>query len=130
VQAAWPIAWRKLASLRDEDRLRPWLVSIAANEARQLIRRRRRRRAVEIAVGSLDTDPGSRDDRADEHDRSLDVLAALGRLPPDDRGLVAMRYAFGLTSAEIGRAMNLSAPGVRYRLAHALERLRKDLGDD
>src|ERR671916_3497578 len=43
VQAAWPIAWRKLRSLREPDRIRPWLVSIAANEARQLVRRTRRR---------------------------------------------------------------------------------------
>src|SRR3970040_795295 len=50
VQAAWPIIWHKLGSLRDADRLRPWLVSVAANEARQLIRRRRRRAVVELAV--------------------------------------------------------------------------------
>ena len=25
VQAVWPIAWRKLGSLRDPERLRPWL---------------------------------------------------------------------------------------------------------
>ncbi len=49
VQAAWPIVWRKLGSLRDPSRLRPWLVSIAANEARQLIRRRRRRTVVELS---------------------------------------------------------------------------------
>src|SRR4051812_12514861 len=44
VQAAWPVAWRRLGSLRDPERLRAWLVSIAANEARQLLRRERRRR--------------------------------------------------------------------------------------
>lgn len=32
-QASWWIAWRKLGSLRDPDRLKPWLVAIAANEA-------------------------------------------------------------------------------------------------
>jgi DNA-directed RNA polymerase specialized sigma24 family protein len=37
VQAAWSIAWRKLGSLRDPERLRPWLISVAANEARQLL---------------------------------------------------------------------------------------------
>jgi hypothetical protein len=31
VQVAWPIAWRKLGSLREPERLRAWLVSIAAN---------------------------------------------------------------------------------------------------
>ena len=51
VQAAWPIIWHKLGSLRDPDRLRPWLVSVAANEARQLSRRRRRRTVVELSIG-------------------------------------------------------------------------------
>jgi DNA-directed RNA polymerase specialized sigma24 family protein len=40
VQSAWPIAWRKLHTIRDPERLRPWLISIAVNEARQLARRR------------------------------------------------------------------------------------------
>ena len=51
VGAAWPIAWRKLSTLKDPDRLRPWLVSVAANEARQLLRRQRRRTVVELSVG-------------------------------------------------------------------------------
>lgn len=55
VQAAWLIVWRKLRSLRDPGRLRPWLVSIAANEARQLIRRRQRRTVVELSVGDSAT---------------------------------------------------------------------------
>ncbi len=59
VQAAWPIIWHKLGSLRDPDRLRPWLVSVAANEARQLVRGRRRRKVVELAAMS----PGNRTSR-------------------------------------------------------------------
>lgn len=55
VQAAWPIAWHKLGSLRDPGRVRPWLVSIAANEARRLIRRRRRRTVVELAEADAAT---------------------------------------------------------------------------
>ena len=65
VQAAWPIAWRKLDTIRDPERLRPWLISIAVNQARQLSRRRRRGRVLEISVAgnpSADAarDPGSR----------------------------------------------------------------------
>src|SRR5512135_2569680 len=41
VQAAWLVAWRKLRSVRDADRVRPWLLSVTANEARQIVRRRR-----------------------------------------------------------------------------------------
>ena len=36
VQSAWTIAWRKLGSLREPARLKPWLVSVAANEAKSM----------------------------------------------------------------------------------------------
>ena len=84
VQAAWSIVWRKVGGLRDPGRLRPWLVSIAANEARLLIRRRRRRAVVELAVADAaapDVDPAGR--VAD-----IDLTNALARLDPDDRALV------------------------------------------
>ena len=45
------------------------------------------------------------------------------------RAIVAMRYALGLTSDEIGQAIGLSAPGVRSRLARCVAILRKDLAD-
>lgn len=39
--APWALAWRKVGSVRAPDRLRSWLVSVAANEARDIVRRRR-----------------------------------------------------------------------------------------
>ncbi|HEX5826587.1 MAG TPA: sigma-70 family RNA polymerase sigma factor [Candidatus Limnocylindrales bacterium] len=126
VASAWPIAWRRLRSLRDPDRLRAWLCSVAANEARQLIRSRRRRSVVEIpvdaAVGGAGTDPATR--AAD-----LDLANALARLAPEDRALLALRYVAGLTSTELGQALGMSASGTRARLARLLGRLREELGD-
>src|SRR5512132_2055551 len=52
VQAAWSVAWRRLGSLHDADRLRSWLVSIAANQARDAMRRQRRRPVVELDVAA------------------------------------------------------------------------------
>jgi hypothetical protein len=48
VQAAWTIAWRKLGDVRDPARVGLWLVSVAANEARRLVRQQRRRTIVEV----------------------------------------------------------------------------------
>jgi RNA polymerase sigma factor (sigma-70 family) len=131
-QAAWAIAWRKLSTVRDPEHVRAWLVAISVNEARQLLRRRRRTAIREIPVDSFDegvlgrsTGHGSGPD-----DRSLDLAAAMRTLSPDDRAIVAMRYAMGLTSDEIGRSVGLSAAGVRSRLARSLARLRKELRDD
>jgi RNA polymerase sigma factor (sigma-70 family) len=131
VQASWPQAWRKMSTIRDPERLRPWLISIAVNETKQLVRRRGRRMVREIPIdaegsalaASARSDPGT---RAGE----LDLLNALAGLDDADRTLVSLRYAAGLNSSEIARIVGISAGGVRSRLARVLDRLRKELGDD
>jgi RNA polymerase sigma factor (sigma-70 family) len=125
-QSAWPIAWRKLGSIRDPGRLRPWLVSVATNECKQLIRRRARRRrleAIEGASGAVaNADPASTIDL-------LDLRDAMARLDPDDRALLAMRYVAGFDAGELALAVGISPAGVRSRLKRALERLRGQLKD-
>jgi len=126
VQSAWPIVWRKLGTLREPGHLRPWLVTVAANQARQLLRQRRRRSVVELDVASVES---GRDDPADAI-RSVDLRAAMRRLDPDDRTLLALRYVAGFDSAELGQATGMSPSGVRSRLERLIVRLRRDLDDD
>jgi RNA polymerase sigma-70 factor (ECF subfamily) len=123
VQAAWSIAWRRLHSLRDPDKVRAWLVAIAANEARQTMRRGRRVSIVDINE-ELDHRGGS--DPANEIG-VLDLERSLRKLGPDDRVLLALRFVTGLDSTEIAAQLGLSASGVRSRLARLLDRLRADL---
>jgi RNA polymerase sigma factor (sigma-70 family) len=125
-QAAWWIAWRKLPSLRDPCRLRPWLVAIAANESRKLVRREHRHPVVELNI-ELDPIPGADPAGAIGH---VDLANALGRLKAEDRALVALRYAADLDSTELAPFVGLSPSGVRTRLSRLLDRLRKELGDD
>ncbi len=124
VQAAWSIAWLRLHHLRDQGRIGPWLVSVAANETRQLLRKQRRRSIVEISVGPPEGSP----DPATDID-AMDLGRALRKLSPDERSLLALRYAAGLDSTQIGAATGMSASGVRTRLARLLQRLRVDLDD-
>ena len=124
VQAAWTIAWRKLGSLRDPACLRPWLITVAANEARRLAKRHRRRREHEVAVDTLDRPGGV--DPATGIDR-VDLRRAMATLDADDRSLLAMRYVAGFTSAELGAAIGLSPGGTRARLSRLLHRLREEL---
>ena len=125
-QAAWWIAWRKLPTLRDHDRVKPWLVAVAANEARKLLKREHRHGIVELEVVP---DPSSNADPVRGIDR-VDLANALGHLKPEDRALVAMRYAADLDSSELAPVLGISASGVRNRLSRLLDRLRKELGDD
>lgn len=126
VQRAWMIAWRKLGSLRDPARVKSWLVSVAANEARQIVRRRRAKSVVELPVAAVD--PSGRDPAWDI-DR-VDLVRALGRLKPEDRMLLALRYVAGFDSTELGKSLGMSPSGTRARLGRLLGRLREDLDHD
>lgn len=126
VQIAWTNAWRRLGSLRDHRTLRAWLVAIAANEARQVLRRQRGKRVVDISAAM---DAGAGGDPA-EGIASVDLARALRTLSPDDRALVSLRFVAGLDSTEIARQLGISPSGVRSRLVRAIERLRLELRHD
>ena len=131
VQSAWSVAWRKLGSLRDPDRLKPWLVSVAANEARQLCRHERVGAVVQIDVGKGDrdvTDPTAPDPA--ERAAGMDLEGALRHLSADERALLALRYEAGLDSREIAAVVGRPAATVRWRLSRLRARLRKELSDD
>jgi RNA polymerase sigma factor (sigma-70 family) len=126
VQAAWTIAWRKLGTVRDPERLRPWLVTVAVNETKALLKQRHRRSLTEVSV-----DPESRaggvDPAADV--TSIDLRDLLERLEPDDRALLAMRYVAGFNSTELAAAIGISPSGTRTRLERLVARLRLELRD-
>jgi len=130
VQSAWSVALRKLDTLRDPDRLKPWLVSVVANEARQLCRRERRG-----AVGRIDrditdisvVDPGDPDPAG--RAGVLDLERALRHLSVDERALLALRYEAGLDSGEIATVLRRPAATIRWRLSRLRSRLRKELSD-
>lgn len=123
VQSAWSIAWRRLGGVRDPGQVRAWLVAIAANEARQTMRRQRRITIVDISE-ALERSGGG--DPADAIG-VLDLERVLRTIGPDDRMLLALRFVAGLDSTEIATHLRLSGSGVRSRLARLITRLRDDL---
>jgi len=123
VQSAWAIAWSRLRTLREPDRVRAWLLSVTANEARQLLRQQRR----VVAVGLEFVEERVGDPDLGVSPTALDMADVLARLKPEERTLVGLRYAAGLDSAEIGAVLGMSASGVRSRLDRLLDRLRVEL---
>ena len=98
VQSAWAIAWTKLGSVRQPERVRTWLVSVAVNEGKKQLRRRTRRPEVDYTSDVPDqrgeVDPTTGIDM-------LDLMAAVEHLRPDDRALLAMRYMAGFNATEL-----------------------------
>jgi RNA polymerase sigma factor (sigma-70 family) len=124
VQSAWSIAWRKLGTLRQPERVRPWLVSVAVNEVKKLLKQRQRRSGVEVPLEEAEG-PGGINPATGIG--CLDLRAALERLDPDDRALLAMRYLAGFNASELAVAVGLSPSGTRTRLERLLARIRQEL---
>jgi len=121
-QNAWQRLWRDPPRLNDESRLRSWLLTVAANEARQLARRRRRGAILERR--SARSEPAPRPDLGIER---VDLERVLARISPDERELLGLRYVLGMSSPEIATQLGLSAAGVRTRLRRLLARLRIEM---
>jgi RNA polymerase sigma factor (sigma-70 family) len=124
VQSAWAIAWRKLDTIRSPERLRPWLVSVAVNECKGQLRKRRKHADVEFIADTVAA-PGHVDPSTGV--AGIDLRAAIERLDPDDRALLAMRYVAGFKAPELAAAVGITPAGVRTRLKRLLDGLREEL---
>ena len=106
------------------DNLRGWLFTVAAHAARD--RQRRRMRWVPwmpAAEGHVDPP-----ELPDEDGRMKAARAAMQRMSPRDRMLVALR-ANGLSYRDIAAATSIRPTSVGRLLARALERWSKLTGD-
>ena len=112
-QAAWLVAWKKLHKVHGPEQLRPWLMSVAVNEAKKLMSKRRRRAEIEVAADAA-SEPGGIDPATGV--AGVDLRAAISRLDPDDAALLAMRYVAGFDSNELSKATGISPSGTRSRI--------------
>lgn len=130
-QAAWAIAWRRIGEVRDPGQIRSWLVAVAANEARRVMRSRRQRvREISVAEIDLEGVPDVRPDPLAAGIANADLRRVLASLDPTDRALIALRFVAELSSDEIGHALGMSPSGARGRLSRLLVRLRGALRDE
>jgi RNA polymerase sigma-70 factor (ECF subfamily) len=127
-QEAFVKAFRALSRFDERRPLRPWLMQIVANEARNRRRSRERRQRLAVRAAALGGhEPGSAEDLAIGAVSAAELRAALSRLDDRDRTVIALRYFAGLSEAETARALDVPAGTVKSRCSRALERLRAQL---
>jgi len=127
-------AFLSLASLRNPDSFKPWLLGIVVNLSKMQIRARRDwhpaeewhggRAPEDFTIADLQPSP-----EAIHEVRELQeiVLAAVRTLPSDQQQAVRMHYVDGLSLWDIGRFANLSIGAVKVRLHRARARFRAEL---
>jgi RNA polymerase sigma factor (sigma-70 family) len=120
-------AYRALDRFREGSELRPWLLKIIANEARNRIRSTGRRVQLELRLvqgfrpGDAAPSPEAVAVATDERRR---LLAMVNALSEEDRLVIASRYFLELSSEETAAALGIPEGTVKSRLSRALARLR------
>ena len=122
-------AWRHWGQLRDQGRFEPWFDRILVNVCRNRLRHSARRTVVELspeAMDMVDSRAPHDDPMSTVEDRDQ-IRAALGRLSPDHRIVVALRFYRDLPIDEIAARTGVPVGTATSRLHYALKQLREGI---
>lgn len=117
-QEAVTKAWRKLDQLRPGMPLRPWFLTIVANQCRN-VRRTHWFRTLRVS----DVHQRTGEPNADR----LDLERAVAQLPTKDRQAIFMHFYLDLPIEEVAAVLGVSTSAVRARIYRACHRLRPGL---
>ncbi len=127
-------AWRALPRFRAGEPLRPWLLTIVANEARTRRRATGRREGLWLRAAGEERPEGgaapSPEGALLAGETRADLLAALGELREDDRLVLGLRFLLDLGEAETAAALGVRPGTVKSRTSRALARLREVVETD
>lgn len=106
-----------------------WLMVTAQRRMADFYRRRQRQGTLATMATANEQQAGESSEpewvalRGEEH---RELLRLVARLPQDQQAVLALRFAAGLQSPEIGEVVGKRADAVRALLARALRRLREE----
>jgi RNA polymerase sigma-70 factor, ECF subfamily len=104
-----------------------WVFGIARNAALDELRKRKRRAVLE--GDPEDTSSIPPEDAAELALRRETVRAALASLDGQERDLIALKFAGGLSNGEIARVLRMSESNVGTRLHRTITKLREACHD-
>jgi RNA polymerase sigma factor (sigma-70 family) len=127
-QDAFVKAHRALSRFREVAPLRPWLLAIVANEARNRVKSAGRRERLVLRVAEerrLGGAVPSPEAALLGSEQREELLRAIGELSEADRQSIACRFFLDLSEDETAAALGCARGTVKSRLSRALERLRQ-----
>jgi len=130
VQDTFVRFWQQRATVRPHTSLRAYLFQSVRNAALNAIRDGRRRDWLShdpaFVAGEQDSTVTT-DAALEAEEERARVIAAVRTLPPRTREAIVLRWAHGLSYAEIAVAMGVSVETVKSQLARGLALLREKL---
>jgi RNA polymerase sigma-70 factor (ECF subfamily) len=120
-QEALVAAWVHLPRLRDPARFDAWLHRTLINACREVLRRRKRSREIQMDADApmADFSGGSLE--------TASVKAAFGRLSVDERSILLLHHLHGLPLEQVARHLAIPVGTAKSRLWHARRSLERAL---
>ncbi len=119
---------RTLSSIRNRDRIEPWLCAVALHKTIDFIRRKsRRERSDEGHSRAAEQDAAYSPSSADEGDSNEQIWEAVSGLRPDEQLLVKWYYLHRLKYREIADLANIPINTVSSRLFRIKKKLHRSL---
>jgi RNA polymerase sigma-70 factor (sigma-E family) len=128
VQDAFLSLYRALPRLSDHDQLLPYLRAAVINQARSVLRARRR--AALRRVQQHEAPAWSAESAAMDGEDRREVMTAVARLPRRAREVLVLRYYMDLPDQEIAAALGVSRGTVSSTASRALTALARELQEE
>jgi len=133
VQDTFVIAASRLDGLRDPERLRAWLYSVARNESLRILRSKKRTSPFHEASDVTD-DSGDVSEYAERAQLKTLFEEAAAGLNPSEREVIELQLRQGLEAAEVADVLGVSRNHAHSLLSRARDQARRvldrDSGDD
>ena len=119
VQEASFVAWQKLGTMRDPDRLRSWFLGVVANKCRNA---RRRKWVANVRLGVPDhlSVVSAEEDAL----RGADLRRAVAGLRHEDRLVIVLYFYLDMPLSEVAAVTGSTLAATRARLYRSIQRLR------
>ena len=117
-------AWNHLKRFDQTRPLRPWLLSIAANLARNRRRSAGRYLAALTRAFRNEPSPATVEEKSAQYMEANDLWKAVQSLNPPDQQIVYLRYFLDLSVSQTAEVLQVAEGTVKSRLSRALEKLR------
>jgi RNA polymerase sigma-70 factor (ECF subfamily) len=121
------LVYKKLKKLKEKEKFKAWLYSIAVNQSKNHFRKKREISFSEVSSKSdMNFNPGSEHNfTANDNPSNLIIKKALQTIPREQRVVIIMKQYHNLKFTEIAAILNEPVNTVKARMYYGLTALRK-----
>jgi RNA polymerase sigma-70 factor, ECF subfamily len=116
-QDAFIKAYRNIGRLKDDEKLKNWLIKIVANTANDLYRSSRSKETPTEDLYEVFTDDSLTD--------RFDLFSALMKLKAEYRQVLVLRYFNDIRISDVGKILKIPENTVKSRTRYALEQMKR-----